>query len=142
MRPDKHSSFICFVYSKARESETLDINNRRNLNEKYTFTNPQEKQEQIIIQKTPIKKEIEIPYVIKNNIPQSQESNNLNTLESAVIRHMDEEEEIRTLELEKERQKLAELEKEKQQLIYEEKERRRRKINKNKRRTKETNRGN
>ena len=29
MRPDKHSSFICFVYSKARESETLDINNRR-----------------------------------------------------------------------------------------------------------------
>ena len=29
MSPDKHSSFICFVYSKARESETLDINNRR-----------------------------------------------------------------------------------------------------------------
>lgn len=29
MRPDKHSSFICFVYSKARESEMLDINNRR-----------------------------------------------------------------------------------------------------------------
>ncbi len=29
MSPDKHSSFIYFVYSKARESETLDINNRR-----------------------------------------------------------------------------------------------------------------
>lgn len=29
MSPDKHRSFICFVYSKARESETLDINNRR-----------------------------------------------------------------------------------------------------------------
>ena len=29
MSPNKHSSFICFVYSKARESETLDINNRR-----------------------------------------------------------------------------------------------------------------
>ena len=29
MSTDKHSSFICFVYSKARESETLDINNRR-----------------------------------------------------------------------------------------------------------------
>ena len=29
MSPDKNSSFICFVYSKARESETLDINNRR-----------------------------------------------------------------------------------------------------------------
>lgn len=29
MSTNKHSSFICFVYSKARESETLDINNRR-----------------------------------------------------------------------------------------------------------------
>jgi len=29
MSPNKQSSFICFVYSKARESETLDINNRR-----------------------------------------------------------------------------------------------------------------
>lgn len=29
MSPHKHSSFISFVYSKARESETLDINNRR-----------------------------------------------------------------------------------------------------------------
>lgn len=29
MSPNKYSSFICFVYSKARESETLDINNRR-----------------------------------------------------------------------------------------------------------------
>lgn len=29
MSPDKQRSFICFVYSKARESETLDINNRR-----------------------------------------------------------------------------------------------------------------
>jgi hypothetical protein len=29
MSPGKHNSFICFVYSKARESETLDINNRR-----------------------------------------------------------------------------------------------------------------
>ena len=124
------SSLLQKEYSNVKivsnPQENININNRRNLNEKYTFTNPQEKQEQIIIQKTPIKKEIEIPYVIKNNIPQSQESNNLNTLESAVIRNMDEEEEIRTLELEKERQKLAELEKEKQQLIYEEKERRER----------------
>ena len=39
---------------------------------------------------------------------------------------MDEEEEIRTLELEKERKKLDELEKEKQRLIFEEKERRER----------------
>ena len=29
MSTNKHSSFICFVYSKARESETLDIYNRR-----------------------------------------------------------------------------------------------------------------
>ena len=29
MSPNKNSSFISFVYSKARESETLDINNRR-----------------------------------------------------------------------------------------------------------------
>lgn len=29
MSPNKNSSFIYFVYSKARESETMDINNRR-----------------------------------------------------------------------------------------------------------------
>lgn len=29
MSPNKNSSFIFFVYSKARESETLDINNRK-----------------------------------------------------------------------------------------------------------------
>ncbi len=29
MSPNKHRSFICFVYSKARESENSDINNRR-----------------------------------------------------------------------------------------------------------------
>ena len=54
---------------------------------------------------------------MNNNMPMIQDQNNLNTLESAVIRNMDEEEEIRTLELEKERQKLAQLEKEKQKLI-------------------------
>ena len=54
----------------------------------------------------------------------NQENCNLNTLESVMIRNMEEEEEIRTLELEKERKKLEQLEKEKQKLIFEENERR------------------
>ena len=105
--------------------ENIIINNK-NSNEKYSYINPPEyNKNQIIINNTPKKKEIEIPYSMNNNnMPMIQDQNNLNTLESAVIRNMDEEEEIRTLELEKERQKLAQLEKEKQKLINEEKERR------------------
>ena len=104
--------------------ENIIINNK-NSKEKYSYINPPENNKnQIIINNTPKKKEIEIPYSMNNNIPMIQDQNNLNTLESAVIRNMDEEEEIRTLELEKERQKLAQLEKEKQKLINEEKERR------------------
>ena len=75
------------------------------------------------INNTPQRKEPEIPQQ-KNQI--IQDPYNLNTLESAMIRSMDEEEEVRTLELEKELQKLDELEKEKQKLILEEKERRER----------------
>ena len=104
--------------------ENIIINNK-NSKEKYSYINPPEyNKNQIIINNTPKKKEIEIPYSMNNNMPMIQDQNNLNTLESAVIRNMDEEEEIRTLELEKERQKLAQLEKEKQKLINEEKERR------------------
>ena len=104
--------------------ENIIINNK-NSKEKYNYINPPEyNKNQIIINNTPKKKEIEIPYSMNNNMPMIQDQNNLNTLESAVIRNMDEEEEIRTLELEKERQKLAQLEKEKQKLINEEKERR------------------
>ena len=104
--------------------ENIIINNR-NSNEKYSYSKPIGYQKnQLILNNTPKKKEIEISYAINNNMPMTQEQNNLNTLESAVIRNMDEEEQIRTLELEKERQKLAELEKEKQKLINEEKERR------------------
>ena len=102
------------------------IMKNRTLNEKYSYTNPQEKQEQIIIDTSTQRKEIEIPYAINNNVPILQDQYNLNTLESAMIRNMDEEEEIRTLELEKERKKLVELENEKQKLINEEKERRER----------------
>ena len=95
-------------------------------NYNYNLTNPNEKLQQNInnINKTPQKREIEIPEPINNNTPVIQDPYNLSTLESVVIRNMDEEEEIRTLELEKERQKLEELEKEKQKLILEEKERR------------------
>ena len=102
------------------------IIDNKNSKEKYSYINPPEyNKNQIIINNTPKKKEIEIPYSMNNNnMPMIQDQNNLNTLESAVIRNMDEEEEIRTLELEKERQKLAQLEKEKQKLINEEKERR------------------
>ena len=104
--------------------ENIIINNK-NSKEKYSYINPPEyNKNQIIINNTPKKKEIEIPYSMNNNMPMIQDQNNLNTLDSAVIRNMDEEEEIRTLELEKERQKLAQLEKEKQKLINEEKERR------------------
>ena len=104
--------------------ENIIINNK-NSKEKYSYINPPEYKNEIIINNTPKKKEIEIPYSMNNNnMPMIQDQNNLNTLESAVIRNMDEEEEIRTLELEKERQKLAQLEKEKQKLINEEKERR------------------
>ena len=104
--------------------ENIIINNK-NSKEKYSYINPPEyNKNQIIINNTPKKKEIEIPYSMNNNMPLIQDQNNLNTLDSAVIRNMDEEEEIRTLELEKERQKLAQLEKEKQKLINEEKERR------------------
>ena len=104
--------------------ENIIINNK-NSKEKYNYINPPEyNKNQIIINNTPKKKEIEIPYSMNNNMPMIQDQNNLNTLDSAVIRNMDEEEEIRTLELEKERQKLAQLEKEKQKLINEEKERR------------------
>ena len=104
--------------------ENIIINNK-NSKEKYSYINPPEyNKNQIIINNTPKKKEIEIPYSMNNNMPMIQDQINLNTLESAVIRNMDEEEEIRTLELEKERQKLAQLEKEKQKLINEEKERR------------------
>ena len=102
------------------------IMKNRTLNEKYSYTNPQEKQEQIILDTSTQRKEIEIPYAINNNVPILQDQYNLNTLESAMIRNMDEEEEIRTLELEKERKKLVELENEKQKLINEEKERRER----------------
>ena len=103
--------------------ENIIINNR-NSKEKYNYTNLPEYQKQLVLNNIPKKKEIEIPYFINNNMPMIQEKNNLNTFESAVIRNMDEEEEIRTLELEKERQKLAELEKEKEKLINEERERR------------------
>ncbi len=100
------------------------IIDNKNSKEKYSYINPPEYKNEIIINNTPKKKEIEIPYSMNNNMPKIQDQNNFNTLESAVIRNMDEEEEIRTLELEKERQKLAQLEKEKQKLINEEKERR------------------
>ena len=105
-----------FIDSKKQESY-----------ENYNLTNPNEKlQQNINVNKTPQKREIEIPDPINNNTPVIPEPYNLSTLESVMIRNMDEEEEIRTLELEKEKQKLEELEKEKQKLILEEKERRER----------------
>ena len=98
-------------------------NNKSNKPENYFPPNPKE-EERKKVNITPQKKEVEISYPITKNNYMVPESNNLNTLESAVIRSLDEEEEIRTLELEKERHRLDELEKEKQRLILEEKERR------------------
>ena len=56
------------------------------------------------------------------NSPKLGDSLNMNTLESVTLKKIDEEEEKRTMELEKEAQKLNELEKEKIKLIEEEKE--------------------
>jgi hypothetical protein len=102
-----------------------NINNKANKRDNYIRTNPQE-EERNKVNITPQKREIEVSYPSAKNNYMIPESNNLNTLESAVIRSLDEEEEIRTLELEKERHRLEELEKEKQKLILEEKERRER----------------
>ena len=93
--------------------------------ENFVRTNSLENEQQNT-KRTPQRKAIEMNPPNNNKVQVIQESYNLNTLESAVIRNMDEEEEIRTLELEKERKKLDELEKEKQRLIFEEKERRER----------------
>ena len=93
--------------------------------ENFVRTNSLENEQQNT-KRTPQRKAIEMNPPNNNKVQAIQESYNLNTLESAVIRNMDEEEEIRTLELEKERKKLDELEKEKQRLIFEEKERRER----------------
>ena len=99
------------------------INNKINNYENYIPTNTQENQPKNSII-TPKRKEVNISYPNNQNSPLNQENCNLNTLESVMIRNMEEEEEIRTLELEKERKKLEQLEKEKQKLIFEENERR------------------
>ena len=123
---DNLSSLLKKEYSKIKivsAPAENEENNKTDSYEKDYQANTPEKEAQII-NKTPQKKEIEISYPNLKKAQMIPESYNINTLESAVIRNMDEEEEIRTLELEKERQKLDELEKEKQKLILEEKERR------------------
>ena len=59
-----------------------------------------------------------------DNISRTNDSMNLNTLESVRIRKIEEEDAKRTMEIEQETKKLNELEKEKMKLILEEKERR------------------
>jgi len=113
------------IISIPDENYENNNNNEQSKNNNYIITNNQEEEPQNN-NITPQKREIEVAYSNNKNVRMVQDSYNLNTLESAMIRNMDEEEEIRTLELEKERQILDELEKEKQKLILEEKERRER----------------
>ena len=101
--------------------------NKENRLSDYMNTNQEEEIDQKrMIETSALKRDLEPNVINENREPMIYLSNNLNTLESTMIKRMDEEEEIRTLELEKERQKLNELEKEKQKLLLEEKERRER----------------
>ena len=122
---EKLSSLLKKEYPNTKiisaSAEELD-ETKQNKYQNYIRSTPYENEIQNI-NKTPQRKGIETTYQNNQII---QEPYNLNTLESAMIRSMDEEEEVRTLELEKELQKLGELEKEKQKLILEEKERRER----------------
>ena len=125
---EKLSSLLKKNYSNIKIIDVPAENNDNSKQNKYNnsiHTNPHEDELQNN-NITPQKREIEVPYSNNKDNRMTLDSNNLNTLESAVIRHMDEEEEIRTLELEKERKILDELEKEKEKLILEEQERRER----------------
>ena len=110
---EKLSSLLKKEYPNTKiisaSAEELD-ETKQNKYQNYIRSTPYENEIQNI-NKTPQRKGIETTYQNNQII---QEPYNLNTLESAMIRSMDEEEEVRTLELEKELQKLDELEKEKQ----------------------------
>ena len=100
--------------------------NSNDINKIHNYNNNTQKESNVEnIKIKPIKKEVKI--TIKNNKNYEaiiQENDNMNTLESNVLRSMDKDEEILTLKLEEEQKKLEELTREKQRLLLEENERR------------------
>ena len=98
-------------------NESLIINNdSKYINDKISLQNENMKEDLDI--------NINFEKYKENDISNTNDSINVDTLETFSIKKMDEEEEIRTLEIEKEAKRLSELEEEKNKLMMEEKERR------------------